>query len=31
MHESIVQIGGVDMISSGDPNTVDVTNVYLRR
>jgi hypothetical protein len=25
------QIGGIDMIISGDPNTVDVTNVYLRR
>jgi hypothetical protein len=31
MHESIVQVGGVDMIISGDPNTVYVTNVHLRR
>jgi hypothetical protein len=31
MHESIVQIGGVDMIISGDPSTVYVTNVHLRR
>jgi hypothetical protein len=31
VHDSIVQIGRVDVIISGDPSTVDVTNVYLRR